>query len=79
MSLLDRLKELENTRPVNICPVDKLLRTLDNDTAQILVRLLEGRTSTRSIHIELRNSGYKIARESISTHRNGWCPCKEKS
>lgn len=78
MSLLDRLKELENTRPVNICPVDKLLRSLDKDTADILVRLLEGRTSTRSIHIELRNSGYKIARESISTHRNGWCPCKEK-
>jgi hypothetical protein len=78
MSLLDRLKELENTRPVNVCPVDKLLRSLDDDTKEILVRLLGGRTSTRSIHIELRNSEYKIARESITNHRNNWCPCKEK-
>lgn len=75
MSLLDRLREIENEKPVNICPVKRLLDQLDAETAGVLLRLLDSRTPTRLIHRELKADGYKIARETISTHRSGWCAC----
>lgn len=80
MSLLDRLKIIEERAgQSNICPVKRLLDGLDVDTADILRRLIEGRTSIRRIHQELQNDGHRIARETLSAHRNGWCACKEKA
>jgi hypothetical protein len=78
MSLLDRLQAIEERvgKP-NICPVKRVLDSMDAETAELLKRLLDGRASIRQIHLELKGAGFKIARESLTAHRNAWCACKE--
>lgn len=78
MSLHDRLQAIEERvgKP-NVCPVKRILDSMDNETAELLKRLLAGRASIRQIHLELRGDGYSIARESLTAHRSGWCACKE--
>lgn len=75
MPLIDRLKDLENTPPVNNCPVARVVKELDAETIQVLQRLLDSKIATRVIHDALRNEGMRIARESIANHRKGWCQC----
>jgi len=75
-TLKDRLAALDGPPTQRPCPVRVLTDQLDADTGDLLERLLaEGRKSVRSIHSELTNSGIRIARESLSNHRNGWCRC----
>jgi hypothetical protein len=75
-TLKDRLAALDGPPQQRPCPVRLLLDQLDPETAELLERLLaEGRKSVRSIHSELTQSGVRIARESLSNHRNGWCRC----
>lgn len=75
-NLKDRLAALDTPPQQRACPVQVLLYQLDSDTSELLERLLsEGRKSVRSIHSELVHSGIRIARESLSNHRNGWCRC----
>lgn len=75
-TLKERLAALDVPPPQRPCPVRLLIDQLDSDTGKLLERLLtEGRKSVRSIHSELTNTGIRIARESLSNHRNGWCRC----
>lgn len=69
---LARLDESQN-QP---CPVTKLLDSLDAETSEVLSRVLNGKASTREIHSELTTAGYKIGRDTIAAHRNGWCRCQ---
>lgn len=75
-TLKDRLAALDGPPQQRPCPVRVLLDQLDLETSELLERLLtENRKSVRSIHSELASSGIRIARESLSNHRNGWCRC----
>ena len=75
MSLYDRLQTLETADPPNLCGVARILGELDNDTASMLKKVLQSKVSTMTIHRELRQEGFKIARDSISNHRKGHCKC----
>jgi hypothetical protein len=75
-TLKARLAALDMPPSQRPCPVRLLINQLDSETGELLERLLaEGRKSVRSIHSELTQSGIRIARESLSNHRNGWCRC----
>jgi hypothetical protein len=77
-NLKDKLQSLQTVPEAKPCPVGKLMETLDAETAEVLDRLLkESRTSLRAIHDSLHDEDIKIARESLSAHRNGWCRCKK--
>jgi hypothetical protein len=73
--LASRLMRLdaEQNQP---CPVTKLLNSLDSETAEVLKRVMDGRASTREIHSEITAGGYRIGRDTIAAHRNGWCRCQ---
>lgn len=75
MSLIDRLKTLESAEPLNTCPMARVFSELDEETATLLKKILESKTSTKLIHQELHKEGVKIARDSISIHRKGQCRC----
>jgi hypothetical protein len=69
---LNRLQAQQN-QP---CPVTKLFNSLDKETSDVLKRVMDGKASTREIHSELTAAGYRIGRDTIAAHRNGWCRCQ---
>lgn len=74
---MERLRALEPDPQAGPCPVGKLLDRLDGETREILERLLaNAKRSTRDIHAALQGAGEKVARESVSAHRNGYCRCR---
>jgi hypothetical protein len=75
MALKDRLGSLEATSPIRRCSFAEFIMTLDADDAAALTNILSSRVPTRKIHTELQEEGYRIGRDSISNHRNGWCRC----
>lgn len=75
--LKSRLTALNEKPEVKPCPFAALMATFDNDTAEVLQKLVDNpKIAIRAIHEELQTEGIKIARESISNHRKGWCRCK---
>jgi hypothetical protein len=76
VSLIERLQALEvgesGERP---CPVAKLLDGLDDETAEVLRRLLANQQrSTRAIHTQLHAAGVRIGRDTLSACRRAcWC------
>jgi len=50
--------------------------TLPQNDAEALETALNGRLSIREIHTALQQEGFRIARESLSHHRNGYCLCR---
>lgn len=75
--LSDRLAKLERGGVSEPCPLGKIIQSLDPITAGILEKTLAGRAPTRAIHHELTNSGFKIGRDTVASHRNGWCRCSK--
>lgn len=74
--LLQRLKSLNPNGQVRPCLVKQLLDNLDEETANLLNDLLANpKVSARSIHRTLQESGYRMAREALSEHRNNLCRC----
>ena len=75
MALKDRLSSLEVASPIRPCSFAEFISTLDADDAAALTNILSSRVTTRKIHTELQEEGYRVGRDSISNHRNGWCRC----
>lgn len=74
--LLQRLKLLNPSSNIRPCPVQTLLNKLDTETSELLNDLLSNpKVSARSIHRTLQESGYRLARESVSEHKNNLCRC----
>lgn len=73
--LAERLNRLyaQQNQP---CPVTKLLSSLDEETSEVLKRVMDGKASTREIHSELASAGHRIGRDTLAAHRNGWCRCQ---
>lgn len=77
-TLASRLKQIQEGSTLAPCPVRMLLNKLDEETSTILTDLLNSKTiSIREIHRELQKAGYRVARETLSEHRNKACRCKE--
>lgn len=78
-TLDDRLSALEMIAPENRpCPMGVLLESLPDITREKLSRVLGMKISNRRIHSELQAEGYRIARESIALHRDGFCRCPKE-
>lgn len=75
MTLKDRLGHLEMA-DARDCPVAELMRTLSPEDADALERALLSTVSTRAIHSELHAEGYRVGRDTLGNHRNGWCRCR---
>lgn len=71
--LSERLNAIVKTKQ---CPVSRLMDTLPQNDAEALETALNGRLSIREIHTALQQEGFRIARESLSHHRNGYCLCR---
>lgn len=69
----ERLKGLKTTS--SLCPVERLLSELDEETADILRDIIAGPTPTARIHAEIRAAGLSLDRGSLSYHRKGICRC----
>lgn len=72
-ALRDRLANLQGSETV--CPVQRLYGELDEETAAILKSVIDGPTPMTRIHAEIRASGLKLAKDSLSYHRKGICRC----
>ena len=76
MTLKDRLAGAtlpsKGARP---CPMALLIAQLDPTDGEALQSALDSRLTTRVIHTELQAEGYRIGRDTVSNHRNGWCRC----
>lgn len=59
----------------SFCVVGRLLSELDDETRDILGRVLKSSASTRSIWLELKAADISVDRGLISTHRQGKCLC----
>lgn len=70
------LKKLLSETDPQVCPVTKLVSSLPEEEATLLDRVMKSNASTRQIHSELTASGFKIGRDTIANHRNGWCRCQ---
>ena len=69
------LIKLMEEKDSSLCPVGKIINALDADTSAALESVLNSTASTRDIHGELIKAGYKIGRDTLSSHRNKWCRC----
>jgi len=76
MTLKDRLTTLSKADS-QLCPVGELLASLDSEDSEALRRVLASKASTRAIHNELAAEGYRVGRDTLGSHRNGWCRCPE--
>jgi len=75
MALKDRLTSLDVKSPSRPCSFAEFISSLDPEDAQAVRDILLTRVPTRKIHTELQEEGYRIGRDSITNHRNGWCRC----
>jgi hypothetical protein len=74
--LLNRLKAISTDAP-KPCSLGQIIAGLDAETAEALQRVLANqKVSIRSIHSSLNAEGYKVDRQTISEHRNGYCRCR---
>jgi hypothetical protein len=72
--LSDRLSELEGE--LYECPLVRFCSTLEPEDSKALMKALDGHVPVRAIHRVLRSEGYRISRETLSTHRRGMCGCR---
>lgn len=63
---------------VSVCPVVRILNSLDEEDKSALLTVMESSASTRSIHTALREVGHAIDRQSIALHRDNRCRCKRE-
>jgi len=69
----EKSEELRNHLP---CPMSKMLKKLDEETAKCLYDVLnDGVTTTTDIIREMRSSGIPIARQTIYDYRARVCSC----
>lgn len=76
--LAEKLKSINNATR-DKCSMGRLAESLDEETRNALFQVLDSRAATRVIHSELIQAGYKIGRDTIGAHRNGWCCCKKEA
>ncbi len=75
---MDELKErLESLleKKGKPCPVIQLMTDWDKETKDAFNKVLSSKAKTVDIHRELVASGYRIGRDTLSYHRNGFCRC----
>ena len=82
MTELSDFLEQRTRDSVSRCPMARLIETVRAEDAVVAEQLEEAVTdldmSMSTLHAALRQAGYKIARESISLHRNKRCICVEE-
>lgn len=59
----------------DICPVERIMKTLDSEDRTALISVMKSTASTRSIHQALRAAGHQIDRQLLGLHRKGLCLC----
>lgn len=60
------------------CPVDLLLKSLDEKNSKVLKNAIEGKIPTYLIAKTVRSEGLKLSEGSIVSHRKGECKCATK-
>ena len=77
--LKTRLLDLEHKAKIkeDYCVVGQLISELDEETQEVLARVMRSTASTRSIWLELRAAGFSIDRGLVAMHRQGKCFCPE--
>lgn len=79
MNLADKLNEIvavSQQRKIE-CTVGQLIDSLPEEDARALVSALNSPASTRSIYLALKTEGLIVDRSNLSSHRQGFCRCKE--
>lgn len=61
-----------------VCPMAKIINSLDHETGKCLYEVLnDPDTNTTDIIRQLRNSGIRVARQTVVDYRLHYCPCGE--
>ena len=75
----DRLSKLSTSNKHIPCPMAKLLKSLDTDTAVALIDVMsKEEIPTRTIYLEIHNAGIPMARESVQMFRKKECACSSE-
>ena len=72
--LKTRLEALMDKKP-KPCPVIQMMDEWDGETRDAFNSVLASKAKTTDIHRELAAAGYRIGRDTLSYHRNGFCRC----
>jgi hypothetical protein len=72
--LTDKLANLEGE--LFDCSVARFCGKLSEEEAQAVLKALDSHVPIRAIHRAIRSEGYRISRESLSTHRRRMCGCE---
>lgn len=83
-ALSSRLTKLRSTSSEAnqhlVCPMAKIIKSLDQETGKCLYDVLnDPDTATTDIIRQLRNSGIRIARQTVVDYRLHYCPCGDGS
>lgn len=74
--LAKSLSEIKGrTNNPDVCPIQRIMITLDEEDRAALRTVLKSTASTRSIHTALRSAGHSISREMLGMHRKNLCLC----
>lgn len=73
--LKNKLNELADVESSDVCPIGRIIKELDTETADALLRVMKSPASTRDIHSTLVKAGYKLGRDTLSAHRKKHCRC----
>jgi hypothetical protein len=78
--LLSKLQVLKPAPQEAGCPVARLYKELDAETATLLkIQIEQSTVPLRRIHGALQASGVKIGRDTIGNHRSGDCICQKEA
>ena len=76
----DRLSKLSTSNKHIPCPMAKLLKSLDTDTAVALIDVMsKEEIPTRTIYLEIHNAGIPMARESVQMNVRAQAKISAKS
>ena len=77
MGLADDLLEAGKPKPQKtLCPVGKVLESLDQKDKNALINAINSEMGALGIINSLKKNGYKISRDSFYPHRKRTCLCQ---
>lgn len=73
--LAETLANVKGRRPDPMCPMLRILESMDTEDREALISVMDSEASTRGIQTALATHNIAISRDSITLHREKRCRC----
>ncbi len=68
-ALFEKLNKLASSTTIAPCRIGEIYAQLDKETGDALIRALQSGAPTMSIHRAIREEGFALSRDTLTTHR----------